>query len=443
MPSAVASSEIAAFILESLEQRSLTAGELLLKKGRSRCCEIGPQGQTVSSSQEEGWAVRATNSRASLACSGSGVPSPDLIWPDPDGQRLALPPAEVADEWHAPADLDSSLMSETESVGLLAGIERELLRELPGSRLLVGHLEEGTSETDIFSSSGIRANYRSRAASLYLQAVGPWPGSCATSILLAEREMRRFQPLAVAKRVANRLLLQKDGTAPSRERGDLLIGPAVGVRLLVGLAPILIGSNAPKLAKAYRDRQGQIGSKHLTVIDNGRLSGGVLEAPVDGEGLPTREVVLIEMGDYRQALVGWELFKPRRSTHERTVLVGNRRRESWRDLPKLGPSHLYLKPQPDISVASLLGSIARGHYLIEPVGAGLFDFEADRFHLPVCGFEIQQGVATAPLSRVWIEGSIGSLLRGIQAVARDLCFEPIGGMIGAPTILVSGLGIRG
>lgn len=443
MPTDVASTEIATALLESLERRSLTAGEVLLKKGRSRGCEIGPHGQVVSSSQEEGWAVRATNARASLASSGSGIPSPDIVWPEPDGQGLALPPAESVDEWQAPADLDSSLMSETESIGLLAGIERELLRELSGGRLLVGQLEEGTSETDIFSSSGIRASYRSRAASLYLQAVGPWPGSSSTSILLAEREMRRFQPLAVAKRLANRLLLQKDGTAPSRERGDLLIGPAVGVRLLVGLAPILIGSSAPKLAEAYRDRQGRIGSKCLTVIDNGRLPGGVLEAPVDGEGLPTREVVLIEKGDYRQALVGWELTKPRGGKGQGTGLVGNRRRESWRDLPKLGPSHLYLKPQPDISVASLLGSIARGHYVIEPVGAGLFDFEADRFHLPVCGFEVQQGAATAPLSRVWIEGSIGSLLRGIQAVARDLCFEPIGGMIGAPTILVSGLGLRG
>ncbi len=443
MPNDQSGAEIAASILESLAQRSLTAGEVLLKRGRSRSCEIGPQGQVVSSSQEEGWAVRASSSRASLAVSGSGIPSPDVVWPEPDGQRLPLPPAEKADEWQAPADLDSSLMSETESVGLLAGIERELSRELAGGRLLVGRLEEGTSETDIFSSSGIRASYRSRASSLYLQAVGPWSGSSATTILLAEREMRRFQPLAVAKRLANRLLLQNDGTAPSRERGDLLIGPAVGVRLLVGLAPILVGSNASKLAKAYRDRQGQIGSSHLTVVDNGRLTGGVLEAPVDGEGLPTREVVLIEKGDYRQALVGWELTKPRRGKSQGTGLVGNRRRESWRDLPKLGPSHMYLKPHPEVSVASLLGSIARGHYVIEPVGAGLFDFEADRFCLPVCGFEVQKGVATAPLSRVWIEGGIGSLLRGIQAVARDLCFEPIGGMIGAPTILVSGLGIRG
>ncbi len=436
-------SELAASVLESLERCSLSESEVLLKQGRSRRCEIGPQGQVMSSSQEQGWAVRATNSRSSLFVSGSGRPSPDIEWPEPDGQSLPLPPAQEVEEWQTPQDLDASLMSESESIGLLEGIERELVRELPGARLLKGLLEEGTSETDIFSSSGIRGGFRSRAASLHLQAVGPWSGSSATMILLAEREVRRFQPLAAAKCLANRLLLQHQGSTPSRERGEMLIGPAVAVRLLAGLSPLLIGSSAPQAAKSYRDRQGHIGSQLLTVIDNGRLPGGVFEAPVDGEGLPTREVVLIEHGTYRQALVGWERARADASRSTATRLTGNRRRDSWRDLPRLGPSHLYLKPQTDVSVASLLGSIARGQYLIEPVGTGLFDFQADRFHLPVCGFEVQQGQATAPLSRVWIEGSIGSLLRGIQAVARDLSFEPLGGMIGSPTILVTGLGIRG
>jgi PmbA protein len=333
-------------------------------------------------------------------------------------------------------------MTESESISLLEGIERELVRELPGAKLLSGHLEEGTSETEIFSSSGICAGFRSRAASLHLQAVGPESGSSATMILLAEREVRRFQPLTAAKRLANRLLLQRQGSAPNRERGDLLLGPAVAVRLLAGLIPLLVGSKAAHLAKSYRDRQGHIGSQLLTVIDDGRLPGGVLEAPVDGEGLPTREVVLIEQGNYLCPIVGWERTKADASDAKSPGLTGNRRRHSWRDLPVLGPSHLYLKPQKDVSVASLLGSIARGQYLIEPVGSGLFDFQTDRFRLPVCGFEIRQGMATSPMSQAWIEGSIGSLLRGIQAVARDLSFEPIGGMIGSPTILVTGLGIR-
>ena len=91
----------------------------------------------------------------------------------------------------------------------------------------------------------------------------------------------------------------------------------------------------------------------------------------------------------------------------------------------------------------MLGSISRGHYLVEPLGPGRFDFEHDRFCLPVCGFVLRRGVATAPLARAWLEGGIRALLEGIQGVARDLSFEPLGAMIGTPTMLVRGVGLRG
>ena len=79
---------------------------------------------------------------------------------------------------------------------------------------------------------------------------------------------------------------------------------------------------------------------------------------------------------------------------------------------------------------------------MEPLGVGNFDFERDRFRLPVCGFVLRQGRATAPLSRAWLEGTITALLRNIQGVGRDLAFQPLGAMIGAPSMLISGLGLR-
>jgi hypothetical protein len=42
----------------------------------------------------------------------------------------------------------------------------------------------------------------------------------------------------------------------------------------------------------------------------------------------------------------------------------------------------------------------------------------------------------------WLCGGIGTFLRGIAGVARDLTFQPLDGMIGAPTVLVAGLELR-
>jgi len=192
-----------------------------------------------------------------------------------------------------------------------------------------------------------------------------------------------------------------------------------------------------------RDRRGRIGSERLTLIDNGRLpggAGGVLEAPVDGEGVPTREIVLIEEGVFRQPLLTWWQAE---SHPGMGAASGCTARPGWRDLPVAGPTHLYLKPDPRIPVAALLGSMSQGYYLIDATGGGRFDLGAGTFALPVCGFAVEAGRASAPVARAWLCGGIGDFLQGIAGVGRDLTFQPLAGMIGAPTLLVSGLELRG
>ena len=47
--------------------------ELYLKRGRSRRFEIGSHGRIAGTSEEEGWAVRASDERSSLFAAGSGA----------------------------------------------------------------------------------------------------------------------------------------------------------------------------------------------------------------------------------------------------------------------------------------------------------------------------------------------------------------------------------
>lgn len=424
-------------IFSSLRQSGMEEIEVYLKSGRSRRFEIGVQGKAGGASVERGWAIRAGGPRSSLFVAGTGLPQADLRWPEPDGQPLRLPVAVSIPPWRPPSDLDNALVAESEAVALLTGIERALAEEVPGSRLIRGQLEEGTSEVSILNTRGIEAGYRSRAASLFVEVVGPWRDSASAGLSLAERDHHEFQPATIARRLANRLLVIQQGAAPSRERGDIVIGSTVAGRLLASLLPLFLGAEAEALAKRLQDRQGRLGSDHLTIIDDGRLVGGVLQGPVDGEGLPTGPVVLVEQGRYQRPLADW-----RESSGARRPVIACTRRESWRDLPHTSPSHLYLQPQSGVAVGELLESVTRGYYLLEPLGPGTFDFQRDRFRLPVCGFALHRGQATAPLSRTWLEGGIGSFLRNIQAVARDLSFQPLGAMIGAPTLLVSGLGLR-
>jgi len=61
----------------------------------------------------------------------------------------------------------------------------------------------------------------------------------------------------------------------------------------------------------------------------------------------------------------------------------------------------------------------------------------------VCGFHLAAGAAGRPLAAGWLCGSLGALLHGVTAVARDLAFFPLAGMVGSPTLRLKGLEVRG
>ncbi|MBV8199792.1 MAG: hypothetical protein JOZ15_04125 [Acidobacteria bacterium] len=443
-------------VLRGLVRRGLPEVEVLTKRGRSRRLAFELGNETSTFSQERAWAVRASSRRGSFFAAGAGeLPAGDA-WPEPSGRPFRLPEPEAAPPWSQPSDFEAPLIGESEGLQLLAGLGRELAAELSGARLLHAALEDGSSESELASSRGLRVAFRRRLATLHVEAAGPARGpgrpGAAAALYLAAREARGFHPQSLARRLAARLSVEAAGEPPRQgaigaagggagapRGGELLLAPPVAVALLAQLLPLLVGPEAAARTSPLRDRQGRMGSRWLTIVDNGRLSGGALECPVDGEGMPCREAVLIEEGVFRQPLLAWwqvDGVAPGAAS-------GCCRRPSWRDLPAPGPTHLYLRPDPRLSVAALLGDIAEGHYLIDVTGPGRFDPAGDHFALPVCGFAVEAGRATAPMAGAWLCGTAASLFKGIAAVARDLTFFPLDGMLGAPTLLVTGLELRG
>ncbi len=424
-------------VLEDLARRGWEEVEVFHKRGRSRTMHFTTYGDATSLRQEEGWAVRAGDRRRSFFYAASGAPGADVRWPEADGRGLRLPSARPIPSWTAPSSLDAPLLGEGEARGFFEGLARQLDNELPGSRLLTGHLDDGSSEGHLVSSREVAATIRQRVASLRLEAVGPGGGS-SLSLEIAERDARRLSPAVLARRLADLLSVAEKSSVRPRDRGQFLLAPAVTAPLLAALGDLWLGPDTSELISALRGRRGRIGSPALTLIDDGRFPGGVLEAPVDGEGQPTREVVLIEEGAFRQPLLAWwqTVQEPKRAS-------GCSPRPSWRDLPRPGPTHLYLRPDPAIRVTSLLGSVGRGYYLIGTAGEPQTDPSCDRFAVPVSGFALAGGRPSGAVSGAWLVGSVSTFLKGIVAKARDLSFSPVGSsMVGSPTLLVKGLELR-
>lgn len=426
----------AAETLEALAGMGWEEAEVFAKRGRSRSFQVASGQETSILRHEEGWAARAGDRRRSLFYGATGAPDPSAPWPEGDGQGLRLPSARPVPRWSPPSSLDAPLLAEGEARGLFEGLARALDTELPGARILQGHLEDGSSESWLLSTRDIAATVRQRAATLFIEAAQMRPTPRRVSMTLLERDARRFSPAAIARRLADHLLIAHRGSAPRRDRGEFLLAPEVVIDLLSALSFLWIGPRATEAAAELEDRRGRLASSPFTLVDDGRLPGGLMEAPVDGEGQPTRRVVLVSDGSYQQPLLAWW-----QAPSGPQQLSGCSLRASWRDLPVPGPTHLYLEPDDSISVVSLLESMRRGYYLLATEGG--VKIEAGRVAVPVRGFAIDDGRPTGSVTGAWLTASIPTLLTGILGTARDLTFQMRGsGIWGAPTLLIRGLELR-
>jgi PmbA protein len=219
---------------------------------------------------------------------------------------------------------------------------------------------------------------------------------------------------------------------------EAVLAPAVGARLLAALQPLFVGPEAVQRVAPLLDGANRLGSGLLTVIDDGRLAGGLLASAVDGEGVPTRAITLVDGGSYRQPLLAWW-----QARGPGMVASGCTGRPGFRDLPRPAPTHLFIRPQEDVRPAQLVAELARGCYLLETRGAVRWDAVSDRFSVPVTGFVVEGGAARRPLAGTWLRGRLSALLRGIAGVARDLTFLPLGALVGSPTLRVTDVEVAG
>lgn len=425
-------------LLAALVRRGFAEVEIYEKSGRSRRFVRDAAGQERArhlAASESGWALRAGDLKRSLffAATGSADPAAPLPDPSPHGLRLPEPVSPAAathGAWSEPEDSDAPLATESMAATLFAALERDLHRELPSCRLVAARLEDGAAESALLSTAGVRTGFRARAASLRLE-VEDRGRRCRFEG--AEREARRFGSQPIARRLVDRLCALERQGARAIPGGPLLLAAPLAARLVQALAPLFLGP-------AARDRIAAWGalSAELTLIDDGRLAAGVLASPVDGEGRPTGEAVLVDRGRFVQPLLAWwEAPRDAAGAAGSGALPGCARRASWRDLPRRAPTHFFVPPSGE-AVGDLLGSGGAGAYLLDAEGPVRIDPGSLGLEVAVSGMELAGGRAVAPLGPMRLAGDVRSLLSGVRARARDLHFVPGDGMFGAPTLLLEG-----
>jgi predicted Zn-dependent protease len=119
------------------------------------------------------------------------------------------------------------------------------------------------------------------------------------------------------------------------------------------------------------------------------------------------------------------------------------RRPGWRDLPRVGPSHLLLEPDARTAPSALIDELESGYYFLGLDGPVSVDWEERRISMPVYGFAIKAGRSSRPVRGARASAPIAALFAGVRRTARDLRFVPTpGGYVGSPSVLVDALSVE-
>jgi PmbA protein len=299
---------------------------------------------------------------------------------------------------------------------------------------------DAVSRAAIASTRGVESAYERTDCWCVVSAIAERDGEVQTgfSFRLA-REMDELAWKEAAAEAARRGARLLGSRKPATERLPVVLDPWAAASFLGVLARALSAEEVQKGRSLLADLTGQrVASEVVTLVDDGRLLEGPSAAPVDDEGVPTTRTAVMEAGTLRSFL--HNTATARRGGASST---GNASRPSYRGIPGVAPSNLFLEPGsagPD----AILRKAGRAVYVQEVAGvhSGANPISGE-FSVGATGLRVEDGALGEPLREMTIASTIPQVLQRIEAVGSDLRFFPGGGALGTPTLLVGEMTVAG
>lgn len=446
---------LGAQVLEEAARAGAAAADVYIKVSSS--CEAAAPTRSSGHSIERGVALRFFDHEGRSALAASTLPPMDPLMTQstaiaPGLARRAAAAAGVASP-ASPRALPAAWTAEGRGLGLFdPDLEKPPDDLLEAAEEIRRHAAEAaagfesnvrllgmTSTVHLFNSAGFAGSYRQTLARLDLTLSARRDGAAAAARVV--RAARSLRGLAADSAIAEGLALVEETLAPKLPPSgihEIVLAPRAAAELVAAISAWVTrgGPAAPAGARrAGVERGERIGASTLTILDDGRLPGGVASAPFDGEGTRTRRTVAVERGIVREFLRDLEPGDGGEGS------TGNGVRASFREAPGLRPSNFFIKPGA-VSAPDLLSSVKQGMRISTlgrfPKLAG----PESPFAVPFTGRWIQDGRLGAPLGGGYLAGTPREILGEIETIASDLTFFQRGGSFGAPSLLIRRAPIR-
>jgi len=224
---------------------------------------------------------------------------------------------------------------------------------------------------------------------------------------------RLADPAAVGREAARRTLEQLGARKAATGEVPVVFSPEAGAQVLRTLFGLVSGGAAYRKATYLLGRESTlVASPIVTVVDDALVPAGPGSRPFDGDGLPSRTTVVIDKGRFEGFLC--DTYAARRIGRKSTASAGR----SVESPPSVAASNFRLMPG-DATPDEIVASTPKGLYVRRLMGFGFNPVTGD-FSKGAEGYWIDGGAQSYPVSEVTISVNFDDLLRGIDAVGRDL-----------------------
>jgi TldD protein len=258
-----------------------------------------------------------------------------------------------------------------------------------------------------------------------------------------------FWRAAVDEAIRKASLNLESVPAPAGEMPVVLGAGWPGILLHEAIGHGLEGDFNRKKTSAFAGLMGaRVGSKGVTVIDDGTIAHRRGSLSVDDEGTPTQRTVLIEDG----ILTGY--IQDRQNARLMNMrATGNGRRQSYAHMPMPRMTNTIMLAG-EASREDMIGSIKRGIYAAN-FGGGQVDITSGKFVFSASeAYLIEDGKVGAPLKGATLIGNGPDALTKVEMIGADLELDPGIGTcgkngqgvpvgVGQPTLKISGLTVGG
>ncbi len=232
----------------------------------------------------------------------------------------------------------------------------------------------------------------------------------------------------VAATAARRAVEMFGARKPPTGRLPVIFERDVAAAVLDDLFSAVSAANAAVGNSWLADRVGErIGSKLVTIVDDGTMPGMLGSSPFDGEGVATRRTPVFTQGTFETLL--YDTYYARKLG---AATTGNSTGSG------VGSNNFYLQAGSH-SLEALIAATPRGVLVLDTIGFAT-EHATGTYSRGARGFMIENGELSHPIDEFTIAGNFADMLGAIDAVGNDLRFD---GPVVSPSFRVGEMTVSG